>query len=93
MGALFGVSTEARGLGGEPAAIGNQQSWGHDATQAVGGERTVYLGTVRARHRLTTLRIAVVRARGKKREEESGGSGSAEAGGFAASTLGEWRGL
>jgi len=93
MGALFGVSTEARGLRGEPAAIGNQQSWGHDATQAVGGERTVYLGTVRARHRLTTLRIAVVRARGKKREEESGGSGSAEAGGLAASAMGEWRGL
>jgi len=34
-----------------------------------------------------------VRAWGKEREEESRGSGSAEAGGLAASTLGEWRGL
>ena len=49
-GALFGISAEAGGLRGEPAAIGNQQDWGHDGAQAVGGECAVYLGTVWTRH-------------------------------------------
>src|SRR5262245_46768469 len=31
---LSGISAEARGLRGEPATIGNQQSRGHDAAQA-----------------------------------------------------------
>src|ERR1700694_3296792 len=87
------VSAEAGGLRGQPAAIGNQQSRGHDAAQAAGGERALYFGALRTRHRLTTLRAAAVRARRKEREEASSGSGSAEAGGLAASALGEWRGL
>src|SRR5262252_9391659 len=92
-GALFGISAEAGRLRREPAAIGNQQSWRHDGAQAVGGECALYLGTVWTRHRPTTLRAAAVRAWGKERKEESRGGGSAEAGGLAASSLGEWRGL
>src|SRR5207249_7482111 len=43
-GTLSGISTEAGRLGGEPAAIRNQQSGEHDGAPAAGGERAVYPG-------------------------------------------------
>jgi hypothetical protein len=54
-GAVSGISTEAGRLRGEPAAIRNQQNRRHDAAQAAGGKRALYLGAVRTGHGLTTI--------------------------------------
>jgi transposase len=92
-GTLSGMGTEAGRFGREPAAIRNQQSRRYDGAQAVGGERAVYLGAIRTGHGLTTIRVAALRAWWEECEEESGGSGGPEAGGVAASAVGEWRGV
>src|SRR2546428_13927170 len=41
-GTVSRISAEAGRLRGEPAAIRNQQSRGHDGAPAAGGERAVY---------------------------------------------------
>jgi hypothetical protein len=46
-GAVFGIGTEAKGLGGESAPIRNQQSRGPDDAPAAGGKRALYLGAIR----------------------------------------------
>jgi hypothetical protein len=93
VGPYLGLVPKQEDSRGQPAATGNQQNRGRDAPQTAGGERALYFGTLRTRPRLTTLRAAALRARRKEREEASGSSGGAEAGGLAASALGEWRGL
>ena len=92
-GAVSGISTEAGGLRGEPAAIRNQQSRGHDDAPAAGRKRALYLGAVRTGHGLTTVWAATLRARWEECEEESGGSGSPEARRLTALPLGEWRSI
>ena len=92
-GAVSGISAEARRLRREPAAIRNQQSRRYDGAQAAGGERAVYLGAIRTGHGLTTVWVAALRAWWEECEEESGGSGGAEARRLTALSLGEWRGI
>jgi transposase len=93
VGPYVGLVPKQEDSGESQPQLGISESRGQDAAHAVGGECALYLGTVWTRHRLTTLRAAAVRAWGKEREEASRGSSSAEVGGLAASTLGQWRGL
>jgi hypothetical protein len=58
-----------------------------------GEQRAIYFGAVRTRHGLTAVWAAALRAWWKECEEESGGSGGAEARRLAALPLGEWRGI
>src|SRR2546428_13907865 len=92
-GSVSRISAEAGRFRGEPAAIRNQQSRGHDGAPAAGGERAVYLGAVRTGHGLTTVWVAAMRAWWEECEEASGDSGGTEAGSLTAPVVGEgWGG-
>ena len=56
-----------------------------------GGERALCLGAVRTGHGLTMVWAAALRTRREEFEEESGGSGGAEARCLAALPPREWR--
>src|SRR5437016_10187774 len=92
-GTVPGIGAEAGRLGREPTAIRDQQSRRYDGAQAAGWERAVYLGAVRTGHGLTTVWAAALRAWREECEEESGGSGGAEARRLTALPLGEWRSI
>src|SRR5207253_11335571 len=49
VGPYLGLVPKQEDLRGEPAAIRNQQSRGHDGAPAAGGKRAVYLGAVPTR--------------------------------------------
>jgi len=92
-GAVSGVSAQAGGFRGQPAAIGNQQGGRHDAAAATGRERSLYSGAVWTGHRLTAIWAKTVRARREECEEACGGSGGAEIGGTVASAVDQRRSL
>jgi hypothetical protein len=58
-----------------------------------GRKCALYLGAVGTRHRLTTVRVTAVRARGEECEKAGGGSGGTEASGITASAVGERRSI
>src|SRR5207237_9119980 len=78
-GTVSRISAEAGRLRGEPAAIRNQQSRGHDGAPAAGGERAVYRGGVRTGQGLTTVWDGAMRAGGGGCAEASGDSSGGQA--------------
>jgi transposase len=93
VGPYLGLVPKQEDFRGEPATIRNQQSRGHDAAPAAGRKRALYLGAVRTGHGLTPVWAAALRAGWEECEEESGGSGGAEARRLTALPLGEWRSI
>ncbi len=86
--ALSGAGAEAGRLGGQSTPVRNQQGRRSDVTTVAGREFAIHVGSLRTGHRLTAVRIAIVRTRRKECEEASRGGGRTKAGRVAASLVG-----
>ena len=93
VGPYLGLVPKQEDSGESQPQLGISKTGDTMLRKATGGERALYLGAVRTGHGLTTVWAAALRTRREECEEESGGSGGAEARCLTALPLGEWRSI
>jgi transposase len=88
-----GVATRTEEFWRERTPDAHKQGRRRVSTDAAGAGSALHFRTLWRRQRFAALGTEACRARREKRQETGSGCGSSQAGGTAASVVGEWRGV